>query len=453
MTTGAGAADGGPSSGTYGFPKSQPSAATYHGAGYPAKPPTLRAAVKSCDAEGVQRALVKLDSNAEAALDATDGVGRTLLHLSASQPLRPGTQQVVQLLLAHRARPQDIGSLAQKVMVAVDQQNAENLELWLSKLRSMADGEAAVKDLMRAFDVDGNTLLHRCAMGQGDDGKRVVEILVAVGSEVGQQTPSDDPMSEVVNLFTELGITADTSGGSGDLEALQAVETCNVEKMQDDLLEGSETERILSKGVDESGRQLLHLASCRGDQEAAADMVRLLLEHGAPVNAADFTGETPLSLAIAAALQTSASDRAWAALDTVRVLLVAGAIDLSASVLQRLDEANDEEAAELFRLLQAFGIGDFGAADAEMPEVPEGEAEKSSDLEQQCHQESIPLEQLGSLGARAVLAACEDWRQMTVKQLRFECSELGIPTEGCVEKAEVIQMLGGRGLGIQVGQD
>lgn len=104
MTTGTGAADGGPSSGTYGFPKSEASAATYRG--YPAKPPTLRAAVKSCDAEGVQGALVKLDSNAEAALDATDGVGRTLLHLSSSQPLRPGTQQVVQLLLAHRARPQ-----------------------------------------------------------------------------------------------------------------------------------------------------------------------------------------------------------------------------------------------------------------------------------------------------------------------------------------------------------
>lgn len=215
----------------------------------------------------------------------------------------------------------------------------------------------------------------------------------------------------------------------------------NPQALAQDLLEGSETERILSKGVDESGRQLLHLASCRGDQEAAADMVRLLLEHGAPVNAADFTGETPLSLAVAAALQTSASDRAWAALDTVRVLLVAGAIDLSPSVLQRLDEANDEEAAELFRLLQAFGIGDFGAA--EMPEA-EAEAEKISDLDQQCQQESIPLEQLGSLGARAVLASCEHWRQMTVKQLRSECSELGIPTEGCVEKAEVIQTLGGQ---------
>lgn len=38
---------------------------------------------------------------------------------------------------------------------------------------------------------------------------------------------------EVVNLFTEFGITADTSGAPGDLEALQAVETCNVDKMQD----------------------------------------------------------------------------------------------------------------------------------------------------------------------------------------------------------------------------
>ena len=41
----------------------------------------------------------------EAALDATDGMGRTLLHLSAAQPLRPGTDHIVQMLLSRRARP------------------------------------------------------------------------------------------------------------------------------------------------------------------------------------------------------------------------------------------------------------------------------------------------------------------------------------------------------------
>ena len=92
--------DGGPSSGTY-------TAATYQGA-YPkhevAKRQTmsLRAAVKACDPDAVRRALEKLEGNAEAALDATDGMGRTLLHVSAT---RLGSADVTDMLLAHKARP------------------------------------------------------------------------------------------------------------------------------------------------------------------------------------------------------------------------------------------------------------------------------------------------------------------------------------------------------------
>lgn len=55
--------------------------------------------------DAVRRALHKLDANAEAALDATDGMGRTLLHVCAATPLRSGTEEVVQMLLSHRARP------------------------------------------------------------------------------------------------------------------------------------------------------------------------------------------------------------------------------------------------------------------------------------------------------------------------------------------------------------
>lgn len=109
--------DGGPSSSTYGFPQAA-SSPTYKGpSGYGGtkagtKPLTLRAAVKACDVEAVQRALQKLEGNSqgnagfvEAALDATDGMGRTLLHLAAAQPLRSGTDHIVQMLLSHRARP------------------------------------------------------------------------------------------------------------------------------------------------------------------------------------------------------------------------------------------------------------------------------------------------------------------------------------------------------------
>ena len=243
---------------------------------------------------------------------------------------------------------------------------------------------------------------------------------------------------EVVSLFGEFGITADTSGVPAlDLDALKAVETCNVDKMQL-LLEGlgeSETQRILSKGVDETGRQLLHVASSQGGEDAA-DMVRLLLEHGAPVNAADFIGETPLSLAIAVVTESDHSDSTWAALDTIRVLLVAGANNVSSLLLAELEgRSNEEELCQLCRLLQAFGLGGSDAPEASQDEKP-------TDLEQQCQEEAVPLEKLGSLGAKAVLGSCAQWRQMNVKQLRSECAEVGIPTDGCVEKGEVIEPFG-----------
>ena len=246
----------------------------------------------------------------------------------------------------------------------------------------------------------------------------------------------------MVNLFVEFGI-ADT--GVPDDALLAAVEMCDVEKMRE-LLEGTASSQILSKGVDEFGRQLLHLASCCGGQDAAADMVRLLLEHDAPVNAADFSGETPLSLAITAFFESSDSSSAdsWAALDTIRVLLVAGATDLSSSVLRGLEENQNEENEELRRLLQAFGIG-VGEAGAVGSESESVESVERSDLEQfhqKCQEESIPLDKLSSLGAKAVLASCCQWREMNVKQLRAECSEVGIPTDVCVEKAEVIEHFG-----------
>lgn len=242
----------------------------------------------------------------------------------------------------------------------------------------------------------------------------------------------------MVSLFGEFGITADTSGVPAlDLDALKAVETCDVDKMQL-LLEGlveSETQRILSKGVDETGRQLLHVASSQGGEDAA-DMVRLLLEHGAPVNAADFIGDTPLSLAIAVVTESAHSDSTWAALDTIRVLLVAGANNVSSLLLAELEgRSNEEELCQLWRLLQAFGLGGSEAPEASQDEKP-------TDLEQQCQEEAVPLEKLGSLGAKAVLGSCAQWRQMNVKQLRSECAEVGIPTDGCVEKGEVIEPFG-----------
>ncbi|CAJ1336686.1 unnamed protein product, partial [Effrenium voratum] len=571
--------DGGPSSGTY-------TAATYQGA-YPkhevAKRQTmsLRAAVKACDPDAVRRALEKLEGNAEAALDATDGMGRTLLHVSAT---RLGSADVTDMLLAHKARPDvrdandqtplalilaavaaddasdvasaasvvssllcaramvcpelrldgragqvltlvqegigeqeasedaracknasqgmcfrsvDVETLAQQLMVAVDNHDVPVVEDILSRVRQ--DGKSVLKDLVRAFDVDGNTLLHRCAGGSNTDGGQVVELLVESKADVNSRNllgetpllsaarcrqleviaallragadPSHpdtiasetalmeaacrgdaelcrlllqgraDPLacnhhgrtardlaienrhSDVVHLFAEFGITGEAADS---LQTAELVEALNVAEMHGLLsnLSNADLQRVLARGVDGSGRQLLHIAASLGGDDAAADMARLLIEFGAPVDDADFQGNTPLSLAVGAAC--AASDK-WPALDTIRALLVAGAFPDQGLLSHDLVDASN---MDIHRLLQAFG-----------EPVQQEEEEPALDLEAQCAEESIPLEKLGPLGAKAVLVACCKWRGMSVKQLRTECADLGIPTDGCVEKAEVIGRL------------
>ena len=64
--------------------------------------------MKACDVNSVRHALLKLQGlnteATEAALDATDGMGRTVLHICAANALRGGTGDVVKLLLEHKAR-------------------------------------------------------------------------------------------------------------------------------------------------------------------------------------------------------------------------------------------------------------------------------------------------------------------------------------------------------------
>lgn len=85
---------------------------------------------------------------------------------------------------------QDTETIAQKLMLAVDGHDATGVECLLSKVHARSNGGSATSDLTRAFDVDGNTLLHRCAAGpssvseEGKDGEKVVEFLVAARADV-----------------------------------------------------------------------------------------------------------------------------------------------------------------------------------------------------------------------------------------------------------------------------
>ncbi|CAE7737246.1 dnaJ [Symbiodinium necroappetens] len=257
--------------------------------------------------------------------------------------------------------------------------------------------------------------------------------------------------SDVVQLLAENGSVQPPSLNSEVMAAVKAADVDTLQRLLSSL--GTlELERVLTRGVDDAGRQLLHVSAAQGAQEGAADVVRLLLEFGAPTDDVDFAGDTPLSLAVLTASASDCDDGgSWAALDTCRVLLVAGASadaggQLSAPNCALAEAFQSGRGHDVCQLLHAFGANmpwyavaeasnESADADAEYADVGHGT------FEAQCEQEGIPLEKLGTLGAKAVLAACSAWRQMTVKQLRSECSDVGIPTDGCVEKAEIFSRL------------
>ena len=197
--------------------------------------------------------------------------------------------------------------------------------------------------------------------------------------------------------------------------------------------------------VDATGRTVLHICAASAALYDAADIARLLLESRAHVDAPDAAGRTPLGLAVAAGISEEAE--AWAALDTIRVLLVAGASP--GAVREWGEEGSALRAADgpagrdICKLLQAFGaeLPWLGTA----PDAADCEEEVAADTEEalaaQCTEHGVPLEQLGASGAGPVLAECRRWRGMGIRDLRAECDAERLPTEGCVEKADLVARL------------
>lgn len=173
---------------------------------------------------------------------------------------------------------QDIESLAQKVMIAVDQHNAANLDSWLTKLRSISEGESAVHDLVRAFDVDGNTLLHRCAIGCSEGGgQKVVQVLVAARAEANNKNLlGETPLLAAARCPTDVTAADGFDGRFGVVSAL-------LEAAADP----SHPDAIASETA------LMELA-CRGE----AELCRLLLQHRADALLRNSHGRTARDLAI-----------------------------------------------------------------------------------------------------------------------------------------------------------
>jgi len=223
-----------------------------------------------------------------------------------------------------------------------------------------------------------------------------------------------------------------------------AVEAFNVEGVQDALEAlGAKAEAVLA-AVDAAGRTLLHACAVYAAWDRAADVARLLVEHSAHVDTRDAAGEAPVALAVAAGI--AGQESCQEALDTIRVLLVRGTTAEFPREWQQagspLAEAAQTSAGQdVCKLLLAFG--------ADLPwYLPQGssvpvaeESQPDSSLPTQCAELGIPLELLGNAGASKVLHECDRWRGMSVKQVRMECKSQGLPTDGCVEKGEIVARL------------
>ena len=255
----------------------------------------LHEAVEKGDVE-----IVKILVAAGADVNAEGFMSRTPLSLAAEK----GATEIMQILLGpyadtpgggedkEAASTPSIGSEA--LYTAIEKGNVEMVRLLVE----------AGADVNAAEGFGGNTPLHE-AVEQGDT--EMVKILVAAGADVNAEgSMSRTPLSlaaekgatEIMQIL--LGPYADTPGGGEDKEAAStpsigsealytAIEKGNVEMVR--LLVEAGADVNAAEGF--GGNTPLHEAVEQGDTE----MVKILVAAGADVNAEGFMSRTPLTLA------------------------------------------------------------------------------------------------------------------------------------------------------------
>lgn len=395
------------------------------------KPLSLRAAVRACRPEAVRAALEKLGENAQGALDGTDGAGRTALHAVAANACAEGSAEVIRILLEHGARvdAQDFeGQTALELAVSASLVAPDTSEPSLAAISALAAGGAKPEGI--AWDALSAQLAASSPVAEA-----VRQLLLSLGAKLpGAGNPVEEERSGESEPPPE-----DGGGEPGqELDLRSAVEACDVQAVEEALARlGGATEAALAE-QDFLGWTVLHLCATRGATDGAADIARLLLDQSAPLDARDGDGQVPLALAVAASL--GSGDDQWLALDTLRVLLSRGASVQDVGQPLLMAAAYQEDAVAIWKLLLAFGAQ--APSQQEAPaEEPTAAEEAGAALEARCAEHGVPLEELGVQGAETVLAECERWSGMSVKQLRAECTSKGLATEGCVEKSEIISRL------------
>ncbi|MDE0200553.1 MAG: ankyrin repeat domain-containing protein [Caldilineaceae bacterium] len=271
----------------------------------------LHEAVEEGNAEIVQ---ILVDAGAD--IEAEGFMDQTPLSLAAEE----GASEIMQILLGQGAdngtqegedkQAPAIGSEA--LFTAIEKGDVEMVRILVE----------AGADINAADGFGGNTPLHE-AVEQGD--AEIVRILVAAGADVHAEgyfdrTPltlaAEEGATEILQILLGTGPDADTSVGGEDKEA---VSTPSV------------------------GSEALYTAIEKGDVE----MVRLLVEAGADINAAEgFGGNTPLHEAV------KKGD-----LEIVKILVAAGADVEAKGYFDRtpLSLAAEEGATEIMRILLGLG--------------------------------------------------------------------------------------------------
>uniref|UniRef100_A0A7S4W2N0 J domain-containing protein n=1 Tax=Alexandrium monilatum TaxID=311494 RepID=A0A7S4W2N0_9DINO len=417
----------------------------------------LRAAVERHDAAAARAVLERLAAaeggGAAAAEDAAtsfDLDGNTPLHLCVAalaeadgeaQWRHAAAEEVAAILLEAKANVNDANLLGETPLLSLARScNPAPLGLAGLLLRARAEPD-------RADDLTGETALMEAASG-GD--AALCEALLAAGAdpmrrstrgavaaalaaEGGHDTLAAELWQPAAEELRAAARRGDAAGACGVLEALGVDGACAM---------------VQAAGAGEGGLTMLHLCAEAAGQDGAAEVVRLLLGCSAPADAPDDQGRTALAVALEAGIGEQEAARFPAALATLRALLEGGASPAAVDDLLRDEEAILQVAlpplgSEICALLRTFGEeGEQGAAvegpaDGEAPgSEPRAEADDAT-LRARCEELGVPLDALGAEGASQVLGRCEALRGQSAKELRASCGAEGVPTEGCVEKAEL----------------
>ena len=261
------------------------------------KPMSLRAAVKACNCYAVQVALVTLGDNAAGALDAIDGTGSTLLHTCAANAALPDADKIAFLLIEHS------GSLEAR-------DRAEKTPL--SVAVDVAASVASVADCRLAVATIRSLLLAGATPGADEWRSEECPLALAAG-----------PAGGVAELLLEHGCDLPWHPSSlrasvhwGDADGVQVA----LDRL------GRNAGRTVNT-LDATGRSLLHTCASNAAGEGAGRVAQLLLGLSDHVNAVNSLEQTPLELAVAAALVAKEA-QSPACLATIRALLEGGASSL-----------------------------------------------------------------------------------------------------------------------------